>query len=111
MSINQEIKQMWVEKLRSGDYKQGTNALRNRQDEFCCLGVLCDIVHSDGWKKLENSPFRDYTHESGTLDGTFLTGTILKDVGLSEHDASNLVEINDMGDSFVDIANYIEKYL
>lgn len=42
-NINKELVKQWVEALRSGKYKQGRQALRNRNDEFCCLGVLCDI--------------------------------------------------------------------
>lgn len=42
-NINKELIKQWVEALRSGKYKQGRKALRNRNDEFCCLGVLCDI--------------------------------------------------------------------
>lgn len=34
----------WISALRSGKYKQGAGALRNSKDEFCCLGVACDIA-------------------------------------------------------------------
>lgn len=37
------IKKKWVAALRSGDYKQGRDQLRNEKNEFCCLGVLCNI--------------------------------------------------------------------
>lgn len=42
-NINKELVKQWVEALRSGKYKQGRKALKNRDNEFCCLGVLCDI--------------------------------------------------------------------
>jgi hypothetical protein len=39
-----EIKKMWLEALRSGQYKQGGGALRpHGGNEFCCLGVLCNL--------------------------------------------------------------------
>lgn len=41
--MNTELIEKWVEALRSGDYKQGRQALRNKYNEYCCLGVLCDI--------------------------------------------------------------------
>lgn len=41
--MNPEIKARWVAALRSGEYKQGTGALRNARDEFCCLGLLCNL--------------------------------------------------------------------
>lgn len=37
-----EVKQAWLEALRSGEYKQGQDWLRDG-DQFCCLGVLCDL--------------------------------------------------------------------
>ncbi len=40
--MNQEIKQRWLDALRSGEYKQGHDMLRNG-NQFCCLGVLCDL--------------------------------------------------------------------
>ena len=44
--MNKEIKARWVEALRSGNYEQGRYNLR-RDDQFCCLGVLCDVVKDE----------------------------------------------------------------
>ena len=41
--MKKEIADKWVEALRSGKYKQGKSALK-KDDSFCCLGVLCDII-------------------------------------------------------------------
>lgn len=41
--MNERIKELWVEELRSGDYKQGHLQLRTDDNRFCCLGVLCNI--------------------------------------------------------------------
>jgi hypothetical protein len=47
--MNPEIKAMWVSALRSGNYKQGHGSLRNTDNEYCCLGVLCDLMpNADG---------------------------------------------------------------
>lgn len=47
-----DIKSRWVSALRSGEYAQGRNYLRqiDHQDvpQFCCLGVLCDLAKQDG---------------------------------------------------------------
>lgn len=40
--MNPRIKQRWLEALRSGEYKQTTENLRD-SNGFCCLGVLCDL--------------------------------------------------------------------
>lgn len=37
-----EVKQLWLDALRSGKYKQALRALRTDHG-FCCLGVLCDV--------------------------------------------------------------------
>lgn len=39
-----EIRDLWVEALRSGKYKQGFGYLRDSQDYFCCLGVLTELA-------------------------------------------------------------------
>ena len=52
ITLNADIKRRWVESLRSGNYRQGREALvvpnRILGDAFCCLGVLCDIAAKDG---------------------------------------------------------------
>lgn len=41
--MNPEVKHLWLNALRSGDYEQGREKLRNDKDQYCCLGVLCEI--------------------------------------------------------------------
>lgn len=51
-----EVKEAWINALRSGEYKQGRGTLHQRgtedregaPDKFCCLGVLCDLAYRDG---------------------------------------------------------------
>jgi len=52
--MNPRIKQRWLEALRSGEYKQTSETLRD-ENGFCCLGVLCDIHAKErgtNWVKL-----------------------------------------------------------
>jgi hypothetical protein len=49
--MNRELKQKWINALRSGSYIQGRNRLRNLDNSFCCLGVLCDIVDNSKWER------------------------------------------------------------
>lgn len=49
--MNEDVKKIWVDALRSGEYEQGTKALHRvngEQHSFCCLGVLCDIAEKAG---------------------------------------------------------------
>lgn len=122
--MNTEIKQKWLDALRSGDYKQTTGALKTTKG-FCCMGVLCDIIKTE----LD----AEWEQPSGITDGfidlhcfnflgnsQFLPSEILEYVGLhyqecsiAIHDANskvytNLAELNDNGTSFSDIADLIE---
>jgi len=42
--MNPEVKTLWVEALRSGEYQQGKLLLKPTKNTFCCLGVLCDLA-------------------------------------------------------------------
>lgn len=42
-----EPQKAWLDALRSGEYKQGRDALRNG-DNFCCLGVACEVALKQG---------------------------------------------------------------
>lgn len=65
--MNKERKAQWIEALRSGKYKQGRCYLRipkqDGVDEFCCLGVACDISEVGRW-----------------VDGDFVTDTTVTGV-------------------------------
>lgn len=46
-----KVQKMWVDALRSGEYKQGHGALHLKYpkgDKFCCLGVACDLFQKHG---------------------------------------------------------------
>ena len=44
--MNEDIKNRWVEALRSGDYQQTKRHLKDSSG-YCCLGVLCEIAKED----------------------------------------------------------------
>lgn len=46
--MKSDVKEAWLEALRSGEYEQGTGKLQSREGEFCCLGVLCDLAVKAG---------------------------------------------------------------
>lgn len=42
--MKKEVKDKWVEALRSGEYTQGLQMLHDADSNaYCCLGVLCHI--------------------------------------------------------------------
>lgn len=66
--LNEKQKQRvrwWVEALRSGNYTQTSNALRDNQG-YCCLGVACDV-------------FRKKTKHGRWDDDVFVIGDMAED--------------------------------
>ena len=98
--MNIRIKEQWIAALRGGEYVQGKNRLRSR-DTYCCLGVLCDLhAKETGW-----------TWDRDWYIGVFEhpPAIVLRWAGLSARDAKELALENDLGKSFSEIANMIEK--
>lgn len=104
MKMNPEIKQKWVEALRSGRYKQGNNALLIQAQggaRYCCMGVLCEIV--DGIPPMGDAVF--------PTERTWKTCEMLPEVELMELEAI-LSRMNDEeGKTFPEIAQWIEENL
>ena len=86
--MDTEIKQKWVEALRSGKYKQHHGSLFNQsRTAHCCLGVLRDVTGS-------SECWNEFLRES-----------------VGEHKRT-LIRMNDEQDkSFAEIADYIEQNL
>jgi hypothetical protein len=98
-----ELKQKWVAALRSGKYTQGHKQLRTVSNEYCCLGVLCDVFDNSKWKKF----YFCYSYDT-PRNTNFLPNDLLKEVGrLNER---QLVKMNDIYmANFIAIADYIER--
>ncbi len=41
--MNDNIKKVWIGALTSGQFAEGRYALRDKNDRYCALGVLCHI--------------------------------------------------------------------
>ncbi len=113
--MKKSIKKAWVAALRSGEYKQGTGQLRNKRNEFCCLGVLCNLhaqAHpeiaanqTDSTRYLYSSTYpmkevRDWAGVEATGGRVVING---KTKTLEWH--------NDNGCTFAEIADAIEAQL
>lgn len=100
--MKQDIKELWIRALRSGDYHQGRGNLRYGK-LHCCLGVLADLLHPDEWRG-----------NSMMGMGQTLSAEILEEAGLLCSEQGRLWIMNDSRDpfySFDDIAHYIETNL
>jgi len=138
--MDQQIKQLWVGALRSKEYKQGQNWLK-KGDDFCCLGVLCDLYLSENsreWKARddEEEPSEIYdedeylqlTYSYDSFDEfsvdnntEMLPKSVAKWAGINEDTVycdgcvsvrgETLTGLNDSGHSFDEIASIIEECL
>jgi hypothetical protein len=106
--MDAEIKRKWVEALRSGEYAQGHQTLRDETGAMCCLGVLAHIQGCD---------LGSWSHE----DRQTIRLPPEYDAGLVFHQCRELAVMNDglwteangraPGKSFSEIADYIEEHL
>ena len=111
--MKREIARKWVKALKSGDYVQGQGRLRSSTNEFCCLGVLCNL-HAQEFPELaatQKTKSR-YFGSSGYLPDIVQewAGIADRDVFFDCESVPPLVEMNDkLGYSFDKIANVISK--
>lgn len=61
--MRKSVKEKWVAALRSGEYKQATGVLKNKEGGYCCLGVLTDLAIKDGVVMEVKEP-HDFPHEA-----------------------------------------------
>ena len=90
-----EKQEQWLSALESGDYQQGQANLRNADFEYCCLGVLCDLVSDMEWvisePKLDHYTFRN--------ESIFPPPQIANRFGLQQRDGSfRIARIRDKED-------------
>ena len=107
MRMNPEVKAKWLAALRSGEYKQGRGRLRSANDEFCCLGVLCDLYAQEtgkGWEPHGTDNWTMFGHPG------VLPGLVARWAATSE-DPLKLSGLNDDGATFTELADKIEEAL
>lgn len=108
--MDARIKKLWVEALRSGEYRQAKGALRYDGVGHCCLGVLCEIAAKEGVSKWSRSNVFDGC--SGSIGSTVQDWAGLDGRDPTLSDGNSLVDLNDkMGVSFNQIADRIEAEL
>lgn len=109
--MNIHFKKLWIDALRSGKYSQTQGRLRI-EDSYCCLGVICDLLVPDEWEFAhinEETGLTHYTTRGNAHD--VLPGSLADILGIDWDTQNKLVDINDSGKSFLEIADWIEKNL
>jgi hypothetical protein len=118
--MNPEIRARWTTALRSGNYQQGSGALREKTahngEKLCCLGVLCVIAEQDGVVTAAFNGLVEDGVDAGlwAYDGRpdYLPESVKDWAGLTyANPTSNgryLANLNDEGWSFARIADAID---
>lgn len=113
--MNPQIKQKWVDALRSGDYKQTQRHLHD-ENGFCCLGVLCDLYIKEN--NVEWEPSTHYNNVYMFQDMmAALPLSVVEWADLEYYnphvnvEKSTLAGLNDGGSTFKQIADVIEEQL
>jgi hypothetical protein len=118
--MKKNIKKAWVEALRSGEYKQGRGRLCktfNGEDLYCCLGVLANECADGYWVQSSDSVYDGYIEWGFTRSGydglpeQVIPISLEKKLGIDEKTMFRLANINDMGYTFQQIADWIEESL
>lgn len=127
--MNPEIKDQWVQALRSGHYQQGDGCLRDDENHFCCLGVLTDLYvqqFGEQWLPTTNSEYglADLQPVNGEADrrgvnNITMAHQVKEWAGLSDRDpmiatsddTKPLSQLNDECCTFEQIADAIEEQL
>ena len=129
-----EMRKKWITALRSNEYRQGSNYLCTKNNDYyqhCCLGVLCDLIdlkqesiNDKGVVYYSISPTsKNVIEENSEQIGiAYLPKIAMEAVGLATHDGAfdktslkekikenSLAELNDSGYSFEYIADVIES--
>ena len=119
--MNDNVK-LWVEALRSGEYKQGRGTLGGPDLGYCCLGVACVVYEQQTGEELPKTHFSDLNaiiYRGVNLHASF---RVVRDwLGLTSDNGKNMVNIDDEEYSLVyanddlqltfeEIADHIEAY-
>ena len=119
--MKKDIAKIWVDALKSGEYKQGTEYLC-AGDRYCCLGVLCDLYAQNAADNLriveKQKGDKGFTITYYNYDSEVLPEIVQEWAGMSTNTGkymsdtlfeSSLASDNDQGATFEELADVIAK--
>jgi hypothetical protein len=105
-----ELKTKVVAALRSGSYEKDTNRacyLRTKDNCFCVMGVVADVVDPAGWRRAEDGAYR---HRGRLSD---LDQALREEIDLPYDKMWDLIKLNDDSEkklTFAQLADHIEAH-
>lgn len=103
--MNPDVKSKWIAALTSGEFQQGRTVLRSTKNEYCCLGVLCELHRRDtdgiAWTP-ETTNYKYHGCKGIPPDSVFDWA------GLTTGSGNTFIRKNDVDNAtFAEIAEYI----
>lgn len=124
MKMRPEDRQRWTDALRSGEFVQGFECLRQEaapgHDRYCCLGVYAEVsgipsslITFLSGRRAYKYVFPSSTDPSGETEELAAIPPFWGRLhGISEDDVRHLIRMNDVEDwSFDQIAEWIDTNL
>lgn len=107
---------LWIEALRSGEYRQGKKALVNLDLDgkimnYCCLGVACDVINKNRKSQVEFIGKTYLPTPATKVFGIREDGEFIEPITLNGKNFESLAQMNDSGVRFKTIARIIEEQL
>lgn len=111
----------WVAALTSGKFRQGKNMLRTPRNNYCCLGVACEVYHQATGKGRWEKRDKDWYFVVGNAsESSAMPEAVMRWFGLPDNDPDLLQRggeafgkqassLNDGGTRFPTIARAIER--
>lgn len=112
-----EIKDKFVEALRSGSYEKGKFHLRSKDGKFCANGVLCHLAQLAGVVQCDDWGLAyGYDGEINILPTSVMqwagvstiTMSLPREIALSAPEMFSVAEMNDGDFTFDEIADVLE---
>lgn len=113
-----DVKTEWVAALRSGQYKRGRYQLRDNDDRYDPLGVLCELAIKAGVglerRQYDRSDgkFFGWTYRDPNQSHALATGlpeAVCAWSGLSYREGYRIAMASDKGMNFKQVADLVEK--
>lgn len=117
--------QQLIDALRSGEYQKTEGCLCRDGDKFCVMGVMCELYRKTFPNKLKVQKLGDtyYITSAGFLYALYLPPEVSQWMGLSNpcgffnneliyngELCDGLMNLNDAGASFTELADIIENH-
>lgn len=110
--MNADVQKIWIEDLRAHPELQGVGELETADGKFCCLGRLCVLAVAAG--VIEIDPLLERFSKFGQVPGGGLLPIKVADwAGIDPNPSTgsrNMAYMNDVGETFLTIADSIETY-